>query len=45
MAFLLLKYQKQHNSPKRKSNFGNAKGMIVTSDDFDEAVEDFKYHS
>lgn len=29
-------------SPKRRSLFGSAKGLITISDDFDEPLEDFK---
>ena len=41
--FLLEKQKKQATeSPKRPSNFGNAKGQVFMSDDFNEPLEEFK---
>jgi hypothetical protein len=34
--------QKLHKVKKRKSHFGNAKGIIIVKEDFDSPIEDFK---
>lgn len=47
IEFLVLKYQKNQsftisqNPKERPSYFGNAKGEVIMSDDFDEPLADF----
>ncbi|MGL5871739.1 MAG: type II toxin-antitoxin system Phd/YefM family antitoxin [Xenococcaceae cyanobacterium] len=36
------KLTRLESSPKRRPQFGSAKGLITMSDDFDEPLEDFK---
>jgi hypothetical protein len=48
--FLSQKYRKRRSQAnqeynkqkKRKSHFGNAKGLIIVKEDFDAPIEDFK---
>ncbi|MFP5042907.1 DUF2281 domain-containing protein [Parasediminibacterium sp. JCM 36343] len=41
--FLVEKTKKNEKAyPKQKPVFGNAKGMFIIHDDFDEPLEDFK---
>ena len=45
IEFLLQKYQQKQAivmPPKRPSNFGSAKGLIIMSDDFNEPLEEFQ---
>jgi hypothetical protein len=47
IEFLILKYQKNQSSislqdaKERPSHFGNAKGEVIMSNDFDEPLVDF----
>ena len=45
IQFLVQKYQQnqvKESNPKRSSNFGSAKGLIIMSDDFNEPLEEFQ---
>ncbi len=45
IEFLVQKYQQnlvKEPPPKRPSQFGSAKGLIVMSDDFNEPLEEFQ---